>query len=75
MTKDLKTGRTTPPDDDEWGQLWSLHHKTNRMWPIVAPFVAVYENWKALAAVAAVVAFVRGPEVIALLAEFLGVAQ
>lgn len=70
MSDDLKTGRKTPPKDDEWEGIWDSLKRSNRMWPVMAPIIAVVENWKALLIVAGVVAFIRGPELIEVIAAY-----
>ena len=75
MSSKLNTGRKTPPDDDDWEGIWSSLQKSNRMWPIVAPIVAVVENWKALCVVGAIILFIRGPDLIAAIVTLLGTKQ
>lgn len=71
MSDDLKTGRTTPPSDDEWSLIWRNLDRVRRMWPVVVPIVAVCENWKALITVAAIVTFIRGPELLSFIANLI----
>lgn len=63
MSDDLKTGRTTPPKDDEWKHIWPALDKSDKAWTIVGPIWAVVSNWKALLAIAGVVAWINSGEI------------
>ena len=72
---DLKTGRSTPPKDDEWRGIWSALEKADRGWIVTGPIHAVITNWKSLAVMGAIVAYVRGPDIIAAVALAMGAVK
>lgn len=64
MSDDLETRRKEPPKEHEWPGIWEAIEKSDKMWPIVGPIHAAVTNWKAWLAIAGVVAFIRGEEII-----------
>lgn len=75
MTNTPKTGRSTPPNDDEWPWIWKALENSDKSWVIVGPIWSVVSNWKALCVLFAVVAFIKGDELTAILRGVLGVVQ
>lgn len=72
---DLKPGRRTPPDDDEWPGVWAALEKAEKGWLITGPVHAVVSNWKAIAVVLAVIAWFSKPEIIAAFRIIVGGGQ
>lgn len=72
----LKTGRRTPPEEDEWPDIYARLDMVPKIWVIVGPFWAIFSNWKAICIVGsiimAIVVMARGPELTDLLLAFLG---
>lgn len=75
MTNDPKTGRNTPPDDDEWDGIWSAIDKAHKGWIVVGPVWAVVSNWKALGAVLGVVVWFNRGGVVEILQALAGLTQ
>ena len=67
--------RTREPSEDEWPAVWEALERSNMTWPIVAPFVALHRNWKALVFVAAVTLTLNGQRIVELLKSYLGSSQ
>ena len=66
------THRSTPPQDDEWGFLWKAADRANKAWLITGPIYAVASNWKALAAIGAIVVWWNSPKAAAVIAALIG---
>lgn len=66
--------RTRLPTEQEMPDVWEALERANLAWPIVAPFVALYRNWRALAFVGALTLALNGPRLLELLKKYLGVA-
>lgn len=65
--------RGGPPETDEhWAWLYDGASKGHKGWSIVGPIFAVVTNWKALAAIFAVVAFFNRPEIAAAVQVLIG---
>ena len=65
MTDENDRGRRKDPPDSEadWVYIWTGIDKAHRGWPVVGPVVAAVTNWKAWLAIAGIVAFVRGQDI------------
>lgn len=63
------------PFDDpaERAKMRLSHERVGLIWPIVRPIHAVVTNWKALALVVGIVAYLNRPEIIAALRVLAGV--
>ncbi len=59
----------------DWQRLRRTIHRTDSAWGVLAPFVALKDNWKALAVVAALIVFFSSPEIIAAIRTIAGVVQ
>lgn len=66
--------RTRPPSDDEWPHVWTNLERSQDAWPLLAPFVALYKNWKALLLVLAALMAWNGPRLIEILQAWAGIA-
>lgn len=71
---DFKTGRQTPPDDDEWPGVWDALDKARKSWVIVGPVHAFISNWKAVVVAFVVIAWISRPEIIGALQVLGGAA-
>ena len=67
------TQRSSQPEPDEWGFLWKAADRSNKSWLITGPIYAVVSNWKALAAIGAIVIWWNSPKVTAAIAAYFGV--
>lgn len=70
---DKKSRRETPPEEREWADIWEAIDRSNMAWIIVGPIHAVVSNWKALAAIAAVVVWLNNDKIISALSTLVGV--
>ena len=75
MNKHIKNERETPPEDHEWPGIWEALEKAEKGWIITGPVHAVVTNWKALAVVAGVVAWVNRPGIMEALSTLVGVPK
>lgn len=64
--------RTRPPNDDEWPYVWDAVEKQRKLWPILAPVVAILGNIRALLAVLSIIFILNGPRILQLLQDFVG---
>lgn len=74
MAKIPPDDRTRAPNEDEYPHVWEAIERANLAWPIVAPFVAIYRNWRALIFVGAATLALNGQRILELLQAYLGVA-
>lgn len=65
--------RTRPPEEHEWPAVWEAIERANLAWVIVAPFAAIYRNWKALVFVVGVTLALNGTHILEFLQAYLGV--
>ena len=72
MSDDLDTRRKDPPTEKEWPGIWEAIDRAEKMWPIVGPIHAAVTNWRAWVAIAALVAYIRGEEIIAAILKIRG---
>ena len=73
MTKDDKTTRETPADDEgDWQTIWRAVERSERMWWLIGPIHAVISNWKAILTVVAIVAWLSRDDIRAALAVLTG---
>jgi hypothetical protein len=63
----LKTGRGTPPEDNEWQGVWDALEKAEKGWIITGPIHAVVSNWRALCVIGAVIGFINRADIMAAL--------
>lgn len=64
--------RKEPPAESEWPHIFDGIEKSHKMWLIVGPIHAVASNWKALAVIFLVVAWMNSPEIISFLEQVRG---
>lgn len=69
------TGRKTPPDDDEWGDIWPAIKFASEAQPVLGPIVAIGKNWRAALAIIAFVIWINSPEVVAALKTLIGAGK
>ena len=63
---DNRSSRRTPPESEEdWLYIWTGIHYSHQGWKVVGPIVAAVTNWKAWVVIAGIVAWIRGPEIMA----------
>jgi hypothetical protein len=73
MTKDDQTTRETPAkDEDDWQSIWKAVERSEKLWWLIGPLHAVVSNWKAIVAVAVIVAWLSRDDIQALLASLTG---
>ena len=72
MSEKPQTKRSTPPEDDEWSYFWDSLDKSQKMWIIVGPIVAIVTNWRALTVAGAVIAWIKSDQILLLLREAAG---
>ena len=65
MSDDLKPGRSTPPEDHEWGGIWKALDRANKSWIVTGPIYAAVTNWKAFAIIVGIVVWLNRPEIVA----------
>lgn len=69
---DWLTKSGPPEHDEDWVHIRRGVHKAHQSWLITGPLVAVAQNWKALAIVAGVVAWLNKPGILAALKTIFG---
>lgn len=72
---DKRYGRKEPPEEHEWQYIWRSLEKSDKGWIITGPIYAVVSNWKALAVIVVIIAWLNQPKIIALISEIAGMAQ
>jgi len=63
--------RERPPHETEWPWLWDKADKANKSWMIIGPIHAAVTNWRAWVIIGAIVAWIRGPELLDIIKVFL----
>ena len=71
---DKKSRRNTPPEEDEWPDVWDAIDKANMSWIITGPIHAVVSNWKALVVIAGVIVWLNNDRIIEAIATIIGAA-
>ena len=70
---DLGIHHKEPPDTPEsWQRLHRAAWRADQTWLISRPIVAVVSNWKALAAIVVILAWINRPEIIAAIKTIVG---
>ncbi len=76
MARDDDSLRDEPFDDARERQgMRAARIKSDKMWIIVGPIYAVFENWKALGIVGVIIIWINRPEILAALKTLAGVGQ
>lgn len=70
MSDDFDPRRKTPPEEHEWAGIWDALEKADKGWIVTGPIHAVVSNWKALCVIAAIIVFINGPEIMAIINQF-----
>ena len=70
---DDKTTRGSPAEnDDDWRAIWRAVEHSSKMWWLVGPVHAIASNWKAIAVVIAIVAWLSRDDIRAALRVLAG---
>lgn len=72
MTDDPSKNSQPPEDEDGWAYIWDGAAKAKMAWSIIGPVHAVVSNWKALAAIGLLLAWLNKPEIANALATIFG---
>lgn len=73
MSDEKKSRRKTPPEANEWADIWEAIDKANYAWIVVGPIHALVKNWKALIVIAGVVVWLNNARIIQALSVIMGV--